>query len=130
MQPVPNLPAELADNLAALALFSDDALWAAVESSLSPAQQRRLEQLSTMADARSLTVAESSELVQMLELFDRSVLRRAKALAILAQRGYEIPNQTAFNGGDDEGAATPRRSVIGFAGVRAIDANTACHPNG
>jgi hypothetical protein len=92
LPPDPALPADLADNLAALALFSDDALWAAAESSLSPAQQRRLEQLSTVADSRSLTPAESSELSQLLEQYDRSVLRRAKALAVLAQRGYQIPD--------------------------------------
>ncbi len=101
LPPDPTLPAEVVDDLAALALFSDDALWAAAESSLSPAQQRRLEQLSNVADRRSLTAAESSELSQLLEQYDRSVLRRAKALAVLAQRGYQIPDQTAFDGGDN-----------------------------
>ncbi len=79
LPPDPALPAEVVDDLAALVLFSDDALWAAAESALSPAQQRRLEQLSTVADSRSLTGAESSELSHLLEQYDRSVLRRAKA---------------------------------------------------
>ncbi len=103
LPPDPNLPAELADNLAALSLFTDDALWAAAESSLSPAQQQRLEQLATTADVRSLTAAESSELTQLVEFFDLSVLRRAKALAILAQRGYHIPDRAAFDGGNNGG---------------------------
>lgn len=111
LPPDPNLPPELADNLAALSLFSDDALWAAAESSLSPAQQYRLEQLTTTAEIRSLTTAESSELAQLTELFDLSVLRRAKSLAILAQRGYQIPKRTAFeegnNGGDKHPIITP-----------------------
>lgn len=107
LPPDPNLPTELANDLAALALYSDDALWAAAESSLSAGQQYRLEQLATTADARSLTAAESSELTQLMELFDRSVLRRAKALAILAQRGYEVPDQTAFDGGNDDGSNHP-----------------------
>lgn len=101
----PTLPAELVDDLAALAFYSDDALWAAAESSFSSAQQRRLEQLSTIADSRSLTKAETSELSQLLEQYDRSVLSRAKALAVLAQRGYQIPDQTAFNGGDNGGSS-------------------------
>ena len=105
LPPDPSLPAELIDDLAALALFSDDALWAAAESSLSPAQQRRLEQLSAVADSRNLTAAESSELSQLLEQYDRSVLRRAKALAVLAQRGYQISDQTALNGGDNGGSS-------------------------
>lgn len=111
LPPDPALPAEVVDDLAALVLFNDEALWAAAESALSPAQQRRLEQLSTVADSRNLTDAESSELSQLLEQYDRSVLRRAKALAVLAQRGYHIPDQTAFNGGDNGGSnyssATP-----------------------
>jgi hypothetical protein len=101
LPPDPTLPAELVDDPAALALFSDDALWDAAESSLSPAQQRRLEQLSNVADSRSLTTAEASELSQLLEYYDRSVLRWAKALAVLAQRGYQIPDQTAFDRGDN-----------------------------
>ena len=105
LAPDPTLPTDLADDLAAMAVFSDDALWAAAESSLSPAQQLRLEQLSTVADTRSLTPAESSELTDLMEQYDRSVLRRAKALSILAQRGYSIPNQAAFNGGSDDGSS-------------------------
>lgn len=105
LPPDPNLPPDLADNLAVLVLLSDDALWAAAESSLSPAQQTRLDQLSSVADNRSLTAAESSELSQLLEQYDRSVLRRAKALAVLAQRGYQIPDQTSFNGGDNDASS-------------------------
>ena len=75
LPPDPNLPPDLADDLAVLALLSDDALWAAAESSLSPAWQTRLEQLSSVADNRSLTAAEFSELSQLLEQYDRSVLR-------------------------------------------------------
>ena len=43
------LPPELADELASMHLFSDDALWAAVEPSLSPTEQRRLGQLNRFA---------------------------------------------------------------------------------
>jgi hypothetical protein len=89
-----SLPADLANELAAMMLFSDDALWSAAESSMSPAQQRRLEQLPAIADSRGLTAAEAAELDHLMEVYDRSVLRRAKALAILAQRGYQLPNQS------------------------------------
>jgi len=105
LPPDPGLPVDLADSLAALSMYSDDALWAAAESSLSPAQQRRMEQLSTTADSRELTGAETSELSQLLEQYDVSVLRRAKALAVLAQRGYRISEQTAFHGGENGGSS-------------------------
>jgi hypothetical protein len=74
----PDVPADLADELAAMTLFSDDALWAASESSLSPAQQRRLSQLTHAGGSRALTAAESKELAHLLDLYDRSVLRRAR----------------------------------------------------
>ena len=90
-----NLSDELVDELAAMAFYSDQALWAATESSISPAQQRRLEQLTYAGGTRSLTTSETAELNELLELYDRSVLRRAKALAVLAHRGYDIPEHSA-----------------------------------
>ncbi len=94
----PDLPAELADELAAMNLLSDQALWAATASAFSPTQQRRLEQLTDIGDQRKLTVAEAAELAQLLEAYDRAVLRRAHALAVLVHRGYELPERTALTG--------------------------------
>ncbi len=90
----PDLPSDLADDLAAMVMFSDDVLWTATESSLSAAEQRRLRQLTHAGGRRSLSVAESAEMQRLLDMYDRSVLRRAKALAILAQRGYELPDRS------------------------------------
>jgi hypothetical protein len=86
----PDIPTDLANDLAAMILFSDESLKAAVQSSLSAAQQKRLTQLTDAGGDRTLTEAESGELQSLLDLYDRAVLRRAKALAILAQRGYDI----------------------------------------
>lgn len=85
---------ELADELAAMALFTDQALWAAAESSLSAAQERRMSQLTQASKEKALTTAESAELSHLLELYDQAVLRRAYVLALLNQRGYELPSQT------------------------------------
>ncbi len=90
LSPDPNLPAEVADELAAMSMFNDDALWAASEASMSRAQQERLRQLNDTVDVRSLTEAETKELEHLLALYDRAVLRRARALALLAHRGYDI----------------------------------------
>jgi hypothetical protein len=89
----PDLPPELADDLSAMTMFSDEALWAAAESSLSPSQRRRLNQLSHAGGHRSLSAAESAELAHLVDLYDRAVLRRARALAILAHRGFAVANQ-------------------------------------
>lgn len=103
LQAPPNLPSDLADELAAMTLFTDDALWSASESSLSPAQQRRMRQLTQNSKERRLTQAESSELDHLLEQYDIAVLRRAHALALLSQRGHRLPeqNQLAKNSEDD-----------------------------
>lgn len=85
------LPAHLAAQLAAMALFSDEVLWAATASSLSPAQQRRLDQLIAKGKERKLDRTGSAELESLLEEYDRAVLRRAKALAVLSNRGFELP---------------------------------------
>jgi len=87
----PGLPADLANELAAMHLFSDEALWAATHPSLSPAEQFRLSQLNHKAGERPLTKAEKAEQEHLLTAYHRSILRRAKALAILAQRGHSLP---------------------------------------
>jgi hypothetical protein len=89
----PDLPADLANELAAMHLFSDEALWAATHPSLSPAAQVRLSQLNHKAGERPLTQAEVAEQEHLLNAYHRSVLRRAKSLAILSQRGHPLPSE-------------------------------------
>ncbi len=97
--PAPDdLPDELADELAALHLMSDDALLAAVHPSMSPAEVERLAQIDALTGERPLTVAEAAEQAALLAAYHRSVLRRAQAAAILAQRGHDaelVLRQTA-----------------------------------
>ncbi|MFZ1756080.1 MAG: hypothetical protein WBO46_16780 [Caldilineaceae bacterium] len=89
----PDLPAESQAELAAMGMLSDAGLWAASESTLSPAQQRRLRQLNHAAGERKLSSSEEREQAQLLELYQRSVLQRAQALALLAYRGYDLPER-------------------------------------
>lgn len=89
----PNLLLELADDFIAMTMFSDEALWAAAESSLSPAQRRRLNQFSRAGGQRPLNAAETAELAHLVDLYDRAVLRRARSLAILAHRGFAVADQ-------------------------------------
>lgn len=96
-----NVPADLAAELAAMHLLSDQALLGAAQPSLSPAELHRLGQLNQTAGTRHLTRAEATEQEALLESYHASVLRRAQALAILAQRGHEIPDQTSLRGSDD-----------------------------
>lgn len=87
------VPAEIADDLAALSVFSDAALWIATETRLSTEQQQRLNQLTEEGETRLLVANEEAELAQLIDIYDRAVLRRAKAMALLAQRGYDISSR-------------------------------------
>lgn len=86
-----NLSPDIADELAAMHLFSDEALWAATAPSFSPTEEYRLNQLNAAAGERDLTPAEEAEQQSLISAYQRSVLRRAKALALLAQRGHRVP---------------------------------------
>ena len=91
LPPAPDLPEEIADELAAMHLLSDAALWTAVEPSLPRNAEARLHHLNAAAGESHLTAAERAEQAALLAAFHRSVLRRAQALAILAQRGHALP---------------------------------------
>jgi hypothetical protein len=95
----PSVPEELAAEFAAMHLLTDQALWANAKPSISPAEIHRLRQLNHAAGERSLTDAETSEQAALLAAYHVSVLRRAQALAILAQRGHHIPFQTSLETG-------------------------------
>jgi hypothetical protein len=86
------LPTELADELAAMRLFSDEALWKATEPTLSPKQQLRLTELTRQQGARTLSPVAQQELNNLLAKYDRSVLLRAQALSLLAIRGHAVPD--------------------------------------
>jgi hypothetical protein len=92
----PNLPSHLANELAAMLLLSDEALWAAMQPSFSPTEQERLCQLNHAGGERDLAQAELIEQEALLIAYHRSVLRRAQAMAILKQRGHSIPFQSSL----------------------------------
>jgi hypothetical protein len=92
--PASDLPAELAAELEAMQYLSDDALWAAVRPSFSPAAQARLHQLNHAASTRALKATAVAEQQKLLAAYDRSMLRRAQALALLHLRGHPITEKT------------------------------------
>ena len=81
---------DIADQIAAMHLMSDEALWAAAQPRLAAADQRRLRQLNHAGGERNLTRAEEAESTALIEACLRSMLLRAQALATLKQRGHEI----------------------------------------
>ncbi len=98
----PSAPADLAADFAAMHLLSDQALFAAAQPSLSPAELLRLRQLNHAAGERTLTEAEATEQAALLEAYHLSVLRRAQALALLAQRGHAVPYRSSLETSVDD----------------------------
>ena len=90
----PDVPSELADELAAMHVLSDEALWAAAQPVISAAEQQRLHQLNHIAGERELMQAEAGEQTALLHAYHRSMLHRAQALAILAQRGHPVVSES------------------------------------
>ena len=90
LPPSPDLPESLANELAEMVWLSDDALRAATQPSFTASEQKRLTELNDLEDDRSLTREEQAEQTQLLASYERSILRRAQAFAILARRGLVL----------------------------------------
>lgn len=89
--PATDLPEALADELAGMVWLSDKMLRSAIRPTFTRAQQKRLAEINDIQDERPLTASERTEQAQLLAEYERSMLRRAQAFAILAQRGYSVP---------------------------------------
>jgi hypothetical protein len=82
---------QLANEWAAMHLLSDEALWQAMQPILSLTDQERLHELNHLAGERELTEQERREQTRLLETYQRSIVRRSQAIAILKLRGHAIP---------------------------------------
>lgn len=87
-----SLPPKIANELASMPYLSAKELWAATDPTLSETQLNRLDMLSAQQKKHSLSTSEQEELKALLAEYDRSVLRRAQALALLQLRGHAIPD--------------------------------------
>lgn len=90
--PQPRLPDDVEAELAALPSLSDEVLWLLARSTLTLEEQNTLAFLNSTAKTRTLDPAETERLETLLDLYDRMLVRRAQAAAILQQRGYDLRN--------------------------------------
>lgn len=90
ISPENGLPPDLVAELAVLPRYSDAELWKTARARVSPLDGERLEEIHYHASARTLTVAERSEQQQLLAICNRVMLLRAKAAALLQERGHDI----------------------------------------
>ncbi len=89
-----DLPLDLQTELEAMALLSDDALWALARSSLSQVQLEDMETLNRQAQLTDLTDDQEEHRKALLDAYDRVVLRRAHATTLLQGRGFKIADQS------------------------------------
>lgn len=85
-----DLPADLAAALAPLALLDDAALWRAAESHLAADAAARLEALHLKRQDEGLNDTEATEAARLVRQYERAMLIRAHATALLKQRGQDI----------------------------------------
>jgi plasmid stability protein len=76
--------------LSPLAVLSDDALWQAAQSRLATETAASMEQLHIKQQREGLTNAERDTLAAQVRQYERQMLVRAKAAALLQQRGHDV----------------------------------------
>ena len=92
-----DLPPEMMDDMVALALLNDEALWRVARSTLSSADQERLDSLLDKQGREALIATEQQELDQLLSEYERVVLTRSQAAVLLKQRKYDISDPAILN---------------------------------
>lgn len=90
-----SLPHSLAEDLARLDTMSDEDLWQAAGSRLSETEAVQLEVLHAERQKEGLSESESRTLAELVEQYERSMLIRARAAALLKQRGHDISGLAA-----------------------------------
>ncbi len=87
-----DLPAELADQIAALNSFSDKALWKVARSRMPVKSVRQLEQLHFKRLKEGLTESEVQTSRELVAIYNRYMLTRAHAAVLLKERGFDVSN--------------------------------------
>lgn len=92
----PSLPDDVRAELAAFYRLSDNVLWLVARTTLSPGEQQELAELNDEANARNLTSEEEARREELLSAYDRVMVRRAQATAILQSRGHDISDPSTL----------------------------------
>lgn len=84
-------PAEFQADLAALDRLDDSALWRIARQQATPTQSDRYQALLDKNANQSLSAKEQKELTHLRTEFDRQMLLKVHAAALLQWRGHQIP---------------------------------------
>jgi hypothetical protein len=87
---LPSLPPDVNTELAAFADLSSEVLWLLARSTLTEAEQQELAWLNDEAQRHPLTQSEAARQQALVEAYDRVLVRRAQAAALLKMRGFDL----------------------------------------
>lgn len=85
-----HLPQDITEALVQLTHLDDSALWQAARSTLPSDQASEMEALNLKQQREGLTDDEQQLLNRLLRRYEQNVLVRAKAAALLKQRGHSV----------------------------------------
>lgn len=85
------LPPEIAENLTAMEMLDDVALWQVLREILPAEQAAQLHELLAQRQAVFLTTEEEGKLAQLQRAADLIMLRKARAAVLLRFRGVRVP---------------------------------------
>jgi plasmid stability protein len=94
--PADELPADLRESLASLDLLDNEALVRAAQSRLAVELAAELENLHFRQQREGLTEADSERCADLLRSYERVMLIRAQAAALLKQRGIDVSGIVAI----------------------------------
>lgn len=84
------LPADLAEALTPLSVLDDESLWRAARSALAAQAVEEMEALHRKRGTEGLTAAEAEALAGLVAAYERAMLVRAQAAALLRRRGHDV----------------------------------------
>jgi plasmid stability protein len=84
------LPADLEEAISPLALLDDEALWRAARSPLPAEVAAQLQELHLERQREGLSEAKAETLSGLVRQYERALLVRSQAIALLHQRGHDV----------------------------------------
>jgi plasmid stability protein len=85
-----DLPADLEVAISPLSVLDDAALWQAARSHFPADAAQQLEELHLKRQREGLTEAEAQTTAALVRQYERAMLVRAQAAALLKQRGHDV----------------------------------------
>jgi hypothetical protein len=84
------LPADMAETIAALHLLSDEELWRAARQRLAAEKSAEIEELHHKRQRGGLSASELEALATLMKEYTRIMLVRSRSAALLKQRGHDV----------------------------------------